>query len=387
MNRAMALLVGLTRVDSAGYHGWDGVNGCWGCELDVDNMAMILRPLGYEIAVLKTAQATARNVLDRLKESAEQLERGDIFVFYFSGHGGQQPDPEGDELDGQDETLIAYDRPIVDDELDDIWIKMAAGVRLVMLSDSCNSGTNYRSLHTLIAPTPFIPLSAAVRDASGSSAFKAQMIHMGGCRDGFSSVGYRSGGVFTQALCNIWQDGRFQGNYPRFYQQVCERITGSQRPQYNTYGPVTGFQDQRPFTVVSPDITREPGKKVAFRVRNGRYICIHEAENAGLFADCDRVGDRGTFDLIELGRSQVALRACNKRFVCAEGGGGQELAASRDWIRSWETFELIELGSNKVALRASNGRFLCAEQGGGHKVVANRWWIRSWETLERVDLE
>ena len=63
--RARALLVGLKRVDPNAYGGWTGESGCWGCELDVDNIDNILRPLGYEIETLKTEAATAARTYSR----------------------------------------------------------------------------------------------------------------------------------------------------------------------------------------------------------------------------------------------------------------------------------------------------------------------------------
>jgi hypothetical protein len=214
------------------------------------------------------------------------------------------------------------------------------------------------------------------------------MIHMGGCRDGFGSAGYFGGGAFTIALCNAWQGGSFQGNYPRLHQQICDLITSDQRPQYNKYGPVSsGFENQRPFTVRNPDAPQEPGKKVAFQVKNGQYFCAEGGGGRELVANRDQIRAWETFDLIEVSNGKIALRANNGQFVCAEGGGGRELVANRNWIRSWETFDLISLGSNNVALRVNNGQYVCAEQGGGHEVVADRRWIRSWETFKLVKVE
>src|SRR4051812_100879 len=122
-----ALIVGLKHVDSKKYNGWDGTNGCGGCELDADNINRILIPLGYKPRILKTQDALAENILGGLSAAAKELKDGDIFVFYYSGHGGQQPDMNGDETDGQDETLVAYDRQIIDDELDKIWLQFRAG--------------------------------------------------------------------------------------------------------------------------------------------------------------------------------------------------------------------------------------------------------------------
>jgi len=255
MSTKMAILVGLRQVSTAAYGGWDGRNGCEGCELDVDNMGKILTPLGYEIHLLKTANATKTNILTQLEFAAQALTAGDKLVFYFAGHGGQQPDQNGDELDAHDETLLAYDGEILDDQLNVIWPKFQAGVRIVMLSDSCNSGTNYRALRTVAALSPILPV-----DRDTTEAMVAQMIHMGGCRDGFTSSGYVAGGAFTMALATIWNGGAFAGTYAALHQALVAAVTSGQSPQYNEYGPVTEeFRNERAFvSALAPDIPTTP---------------------------------------------------------------------------------------------------------------------------------
>lgn len=247
MEQGTSLLVGLKAVNPSYYDGWTGENGCWGCELDVDNLNSILSSVGYDVRCLKTAEATAGNVLDALDAASRAAQPGSIFVFYYSGHGGQQPDENGDELDGQDETLVAYDRQILDDELNKIWLQFQPGVRIVMLSDSCNSGTNYRHrvLGDWYKPSPIVPVDEATADQ-----MKAQLIHFGGCRDGYGSSGYKHGGAFTIALCEAWADGAFQGSYEAFHKKICDLIQSDQKPQFNKYGPVSaGFLNQKPFSI------------------------------------------------------------------------------------------------------------------------------------------
>lgn len=245
-----SLLVGLKSIDPAAHDGWDGRNGCWGCELDVDNIEIILSPLGYATTILKTQSALAASILAGLSEAAEKCRAGDTFVFYFSGHGGQQPDTSSDERDGMDETLIAYDREIMDDELNDRWTKFESGVRIFMLSDSCNSGTNYKTMFRDIAEsTPIRLFSSAAEDASnGQSTMDAQMIHFGGCRDGSDASGYRDGGAFTRALCQTWDDGKFLGDYPAFHRAIKSSVSSGQVVEYSQYGPVEqAFVASRPF--------------------------------------------------------------------------------------------------------------------------------------------
>ncbi|MCK6592386.1 MAG: caspase family protein [Polyangiaceae bacterium] len=262
--RGYAVLAGLSRVDAAAYGGWTGENGCWGCELDVDNMMKIMAPLGFTAATLKTEKATAENILKALRAAAKMVKPGDIFVFYYSGHGGTAVDANGDEIDKQDETLIAYDRPLLDDELAEVWNEFEPGVRIFMASDSCHSGTNFRALGGQPVRAPALISSKSMRE------MRAQLIHMGGCRDDGTSAGYTGGGAFTMALCDIWHDGAFKGNYSDLLKKVAARVRETQIPQYNEYGPVSGdFRGQKPFTIQAsgmvtpePPIVEEPGEVV-----------------------------------------------------------------------------------------------------------------------------
>ena len=115
-----------------------------------------------------------------------------------------------------------------------------------MISDSCNSGTNYKLVGDFLEPTPFLPLT----DKSVEDKMKAQLIHFGGCRDGSTSDGYHGGGAFTMALCRAWDDGAFQGNYRQLIDRAIALMHSQQKPQYNEYGPVgEAFRNARPFQI------------------------------------------------------------------------------------------------------------------------------------------
>ena len=55
------------------------------------------------------------------------------------------PDVIGEEADKLDETWCLYDGQLIDDELYFELSKFAAGVRILVLSDSCHSGTVVRA--------------------------------------------------------------------------------------------------------------------------------------------------------------------------------------------------------------------------------------------------
>lgn len=239
-SKGVALLVGLTSVDPSTHGGWDGTSGCGGCELDVDRMSNILTPLGYQVNTLKTAQATRSAVLNKIQTLKATLQPGDIFVFYYSGHGAQTTDLNGDESDGNDECLVTYDMDIIDDDLNAIWTTFPAGVRIVMVSDSCHSGTVYKNT------------DVGFKLDLDEKAMQAELIHIGGCRDNQYSYGNLNGGVFTIALDDVWNGGAFTGNYSQFRDEIYSIVSGYQTPSYEEYNAGEGFRNQKPFTIASP---------------------------------------------------------------------------------------------------------------------------------------
>ncbi|ONL99929.1 Metacaspase-1 [Zea mays] len=71
---------------------------------------------------------------------------GDSLVFHYSGHGAQQRNYNGDEVDGFDETLCPLDFEtqgmIVDDDINTALVRpLPRGVKLHAFIDACHSGT------------------------------------------------------------------------------------------------------------------------------------------------------------------------------------------------------------------------------------------------------
>lgn len=79
------------------------------------------------------------------------------------------------------------------------------------------------------------------------------MVENAGAYDSRTSAGYASGGLFTMALCNVWQGGTFTGDYKALYDAIYKVVTSEQpgqQPAYNEYGAVSPtFRQQQPFTV------------------------------------------------------------------------------------------------------------------------------------------
>ena len=109
-------------------------------------MQAIAHSQGFISTLLLREDATRKTVLTVLREAAEALDKHSMLLLSYSGHGGYVPDLNGDDLDGQDETWCLYDGQLIDDELYELWATFRAGVRILVVSDSCHSGTMTKNI-------------------------------------------------------------------------------------------------------------------------------------------------------------------------------------------------------------------------------------------------
>lgn len=98
--------------------------------------AGVLSPL--DSVVLRDRQATRAAVAGSIERFARRMGPNDTLVFFFSGHGSRTADRNGDERDGQDETIVLADGPVLDDELAQIFAPTRG--RAIAALDSCYSG-------------------------------------------------------------------------------------------------------------------------------------------------------------------------------------------------------------------------------------------------------
>jgi len=121
-----------------------------GCVNDAQDWGGVLQARGFAVTTLLDAQATKAAMVKAMTSLIGAAVSGDNLVITFSGHGTYQPDKDGDEVDGLDEGLCPYDlqtngAALIDDEIRAIFAARKPGVRLLLISDSCHSGTVTRA--------------------------------------------------------------------------------------------------------------------------------------------------------------------------------------------------------------------------------------------------
>jgi metacaspase-1 len=279
MAEGLSLHVGLNLVDPRHYDGWIGA--LTACEADATSMEAIAESSGFTTRTLLTTAATRSGVTSAIKEASDSLAAGDIFLISYAGHGGYVPDVNGDEVDGRDETWCLYDGELIDDELWQLWQGFAAGVRILVVSDSCHSGTVTRAsrgqldldavaneLRAFGIDKPvhrFMPPTVALRTYRANKTFydelgrsipsedaapAAAVLLISGCQDDQTSSDGMFNGLFTGTLLKVWDDGVFSGDYSQFHAEIVGRMPSCQQPNHFVVGasdPV--FNQQKPFTV------------------------------------------------------------------------------------------------------------------------------------------
>jgi triacylglycerol esterase/lipase EstA (alpha/beta hydrolase family) len=152
MSMTYALLVGIDAYPSP-------IRALRGCVADVDAMEALLGsrvPHGQlDVHVLENQQATRSAVIDEFRDHLGQAVDGDVVIFWYSGHGSQQPTTStpGIEPDGLDETLVLVDSragggaDLADKELAALIAEVAKpGVHVFVGLDCCHSGSGTREI-------------------------------------------------------------------------------------------------------------------------------------------------------------------------------------------------------------------------------------------------
>jgi metacaspase-1 len=280
--KGISLHIGLNKVNPSHYNGWDGE--LIACEADAIDMAALADDIGYTTKIIFTKDATRKAVIKEISDISKKLKSGDIFFLTYSGHGGQLPDRNGDERDFEDETWVLFDGQIVDDELYTLYSKFSEGVRIVVLSDSCHSGsvtkTRYyeRSSISGILSNPkrfrAMPASIAFRTYQANKAFydkilkdqsikennpdsknykatlKATVRLISGCQDNQLSSDGDFNGLFTGTLLEVWRSGNFRGSYRQLRKEIGRLMPPDQTPNHFLIGKRNArFDTEQAFSI------------------------------------------------------------------------------------------------------------------------------------------
>ena len=239
-----------------------------GCVNDANDWAAELAARGFKVASLLDDQATKAAMLKAMGDLIGKASKGDTLVITFSGHGTYQPDTDGDETDGLDEALCPYDlqtkgEALTDDEIRNLFLTRKSGVRIVLISDSCHSGTVTRAAKaekdadsrprfmpmgnwlpdkllpknragkvaaTMTGPAGTSPLVAAYSNKLGD-------LLLSGCKEGPNNFSYdarikgRFNGAFTYYALKALKAMKPGATYAEWHKAIAKYLPSASYPQ------------------------------------------------------------------------------------------------------------------------------------------------------------
>jgi hypothetical protein len=213
-------------------------NDLQGCVNDANDWSALLNDLGFETSLMLYSQATRQAIKTGLNTLIASAGESDVIVFTYSGHGTQVIDLSGDEGDSYDEAIYVYDGMILDDDLRVLIDQMNPRATLVVISDSCFSGTVTRLVPENSKPR-FMPAAGISADRVVRQHFllpEANMpeILISGCSDSEYSYdaeisGRYNGAMSAMALKVIKQNPNV--SYNEFYASLRQLLPSSNYPQ------------------------------------------------------------------------------------------------------------------------------------------------------------
>ena len=277
MPKGISIHIGMNYLDTEHYED-DGALRT--CEKDCLDMKEISEAQNFESTTVLLNEAGTRDAVSKaITDASKNLVDGDMLFISYSGHGGSTPDESGDEEDGKDESWCLFDGFFFDDELYALSTKFEEGVRILVVSDSCHSGTvskvapgqdpttmivskNFpeeKAKEVYFAHKGFYQKVKSKAMESKEKEVKASVKLIAGCQDVESSYIFPDdeNSLLTKELNRVWDAGQFIGTTSEFFEQVKEGVKTIalenrvfQEPNLYDIGKENkAFNEQKPFGV------------------------------------------------------------------------------------------------------------------------------------------
>ena len=229
-------------------------NDLSGCVNDANDWSIELAKHGFAVTKMLDGQATRAAMATAFGALISAARAGDTLLITYSGHGTWVPDSSSDEPDGRDEALCPYDigtaGPLLDDEIRTLFRSIGAGVRILLISDSCHSGSvtrgreddldvggaraRYMPLDAWMPKNELPPTGAATpRVVSGMRRTGGDLL-LAGCKDteySFdTSFQGRPNGAFTYYALKTLRE-RKPANYDAWFNAIRDYLPTTRLPQ------------------------------------------------------------------------------------------------------------------------------------------------------------
>ena len=208
-HKKQALIVGVSDYAGTG-------SDLGGIERDVAKMKKLFTMWGFDVKVLYDNESM--DIITYLNQYANSLNSNDFFAFYYTGHGSHVKDKNGDESDGEDETLVLSDGDVNKHLIDDMLYQKFNNIKAkkLIFFDSCHSGTVFRSLNSKTQAKTIKPedvtesfimsSSKGIKISDSMNSNNGEYIVFSSSRDNEESLATPTGSLFTNSLSEVFLD-------------------------------------------------------------------------------------------------------------------------------------------------------------------------------------
>jgi len=177
------------------------LNGCINDQTD-----LIEKLPGWSVTAFKDHEVTRSTFRNTIKNYIVGMRAGDILLIQYSGHGTRLIDHSGDEVDNYDEALYLYDGTFSDDEFNELMLLIPDGAIVIVVLDSCFSGTATRNGFKYCKPK-FVPPAEFPKRELRPLKMKANGINhivFSGCKADQTSADSLINGRYNGAFSYFW---------------------------------------------------------------------------------------------------------------------------------------------------------------------------------------
>lgn len=251
-----------------------------GIDLDLAMAQQIAQHLGVkkaQIKILQDDKATVEAMRKHLQWLAKNTKPSDRIMIYFSGHGSQVADENGDEADGFDETLYLHNGHLIDDEFATL-LNQIPSQNIVVMIDACHSGTGTKSLAAnryalntgqvkawgLKAGTPVTSVQR-LKTAQAIEAKSQNYLALSAAQDHEYAIATETGSIFTKALLDSFSAVR-KNTLQTTWQHIFNQVKVNVAEVNQTFTPnLTGSQTLAQKTIHFVDVIQYPQQRILWQ--------------------------------------------------------------------------------------------------------------------------
>lgn len=293
MPRAISYHFGLQKLDRYEYENWPELPAA---RQDAIDLCAIARKQGFDATLCIDDEAKCADIRNAITRAENELDSGDVLLLTFAGHGRrshtfqrtrkfpEKPPGCGNppaESEGWDSSLCFYDGRIIDNEFYSFWCRLKKGVRVVMIIDSCESGSMFgllpfsndtgarlasiRSVDPSMARTETDVITVwpeiDVKPELELHMIPPTVLIMSASKDSSIERNGKTNGAFTGGFLSAWRSKENGDTYTSFFQKVCREARKEFAliaPSFRVIGPsqaaMNGLAGQKPLSIWSePD--------------------------------------------------------------------------------------------------------------------------------------